>query len=393
MSSSKNILLLIPELGKGGAERTLSKLSCALSEHHNVHVCSFHPDGEVVYELGGVTHSLHPDLAKGFFGKLLRWRSRKQRLARLKQSLNIDVTISFLEGANYLNCLTAGGTRLLSIRGSKLHDEEISGVSGWVRKKILIPRLYRRADKIVCASHGLAREMKEGFGIQEESLKVIHNFYEYNEIQRLASQGVQDADWIENSTVIISCGRLHFCKEYKGLIRVMSGVRKEIECSLVLCGEGSQLQELVQYAKGLGLTVSEDIAEQADVVFAGYQANPFSIISKANLFVLSSSWEGFPNALAEAMICGTSVISTDCPTGPSEILDKPTEVLNYPIRTQFGVLMPLVNTSKHDAIWRKEIISALDNPNKEQVVRAQERMKEFDPKSIVSQWNKVIEAT
>jgi glycosyltransferase involved in cell wall biosynthesis len=113
--------------------------------------------------------------------------------------------------------------------------------------------------------------------------------------------------------VIIGAGRFQRQKDFPTLLRAFSLLRGSRPCRLVLLGEGGGQRKLEGLISELGLT--------SDVDLPGFQANPYPFLARADLFVLSSVWEGSPNVLTEAMALGTPVVSTDCPSGPRELLD------------------------------------------------------------------------
>jgi glycosyltransferase involved in cell wall biosynthesis len=111
---------------------------------------------------------------------------------------------------------------------------------------------------------------------------------------------------------IITVGRLVYQKDHDTLLRAFALARSRLDASLVLVGQGPLQDELTTLARELGISDR--------VIFAGWQQNPFAWMANADLFVLSSRFEGFGNVVIEAMACGLPVVSTDCPSGPSEIL-------------------------------------------------------------------------
>jgi glycosyltransferase involved in cell wall biosynthesis len=114
--------------------------------------------------------------------------------------------------------------------------------------------------------------------------------------------------------VILGVGRLTVQKDFPTLIRAFARVRQKRNARLLILGEGELRSELNALVAELGL--------QADVALPGFVENPFVFMRHASLFVLSSAWEGFGNVLVEAMACGMPVVSTDCPSGPAEILQN-----------------------------------------------------------------------
>ncbi len=344
-------MLISPEFGTGGAERSIANLSVLLSEYYDVHFVVFNLSKEPVYSTGGQVHSLNVPAGKSFPDKLIGLARRIKRVRKLKRELRIDVSISFLEGADYVNYLSRQHDKIIvSIRGSKEADEDISGIMGWLRKSILLPWLFRRVDQIVCVSEGVKSEILRSVPLPLAKLSVIHNYYNVDAIQQHASESLPAAlAACFDRPVLITSGRLHKQKNHKGLIRV-AGImkRKGVRFRLIILGEGSPLPELIQTCREFSLTLSilsNGKVEAADVMLLGYQANPWSIIKRSNVFVLSSSWEGFPNALAESMCLGLPIVSTDCPHGPRELLTSKGFIENgndLPEWTGAGVLVPLL---------------------------------------------------
>ena len=141
----------------------------------------------------------------------------------------------------------------------------------------------------------------------------------------------------DSRPLIIAMGRLTKVKDFSTLIKAFYLVRKKLDARLIIIGEGELRYELEMLISKHNL--------QEDILLPGFLKNPFVLIQKANLFVLSSIWEGFPNVLVEAMTCGTPVISTDCNSGPSEILEH----------GKWGRLVPVGNIS----LLAKSIIDTL----------------------------------
>lgn len=123
-----------------------------------------------------------------------------------------------------------------------------------------------------------------------------------------------EEDWFRDSEAgyILAIGRLEAQKDYPTLLRAYAVLRRKSPVKLLILGEGSERSSLEALARGLGLS--------EDVKMPGYNRNPYRFLKKAKVFVLCSKYEGFGNVLLEAMACGTSIVSTDCSSGPSELL-------------------------------------------------------------------------
>lgn len=395
------VLLIASELGKGGAERSISLLSFYLARENDVLLCVLSGTSrEQYYKTCEQVVFVDPPEAGGIKGKIGAWRYRIRRLKEIKQKFRPDVSISFLEGPDYVNILTRGiGKTIISIRGSKQFDGMIAGKSGWVRKKVLIPYLYKKASAVVCVTKALAEEMMRYFGISSSMLKVIYNFYEVQDILQKCQESLSEAEAaIFTKPVIINSGRLHPQKEQAKLITVFSEVKQKVDCRLVILGDGELRNELVALGKRLGLTVCDlsiGPLHAADLYFLGFQANPFKFYKNSRLFALSSSWEGFPNVLAEALLCRLPVVSADCPTGPREILaldGLPEMPVIRPVHCSVGSLLPLLNNNDagSEKEWADTIIHRLAEakPDDSEFTKLTDR---FTMEEVLRQWQAVIE--
>jgi len=175
-------------------------------------------------------------------------------------------------------------------------------------------RLYLNADAIHAVSQGVADASAKQFGLPREKISVVYNPVVTDKMLRLAKVD-EDYPWLPEKSrpMIVAAGRLTKQKNFSILIRAFSLVRKNLDISLVIMGEGELRSELE--------TLISEYDLQGHVLLPGFVENPFFVMKQAKLFVLSSAWEGLPNVLIQAMACGTPVVSTNCPSGPAEILE------------------------------------------------------------------------
>ncbi|MEM2568314.1 MAG: glycosyltransferase, partial [Candidatus Bathyarchaeia archaeon] len=209
----------------------------------------------------------------------------------------------------------------------------------WVIEKLL-KATYPRADRIVASSKDLAKDLLEFTGVSVERVRIIYNPYD-PEIERKANEPLSHP-WFSNGQlpVILGVGRLHVQKDFPTLIQAFALVRQNRPCRLVILGEGEERPKLERLVRELGL--------ENDVSLAGFEPNPFKFMKNASVFVLSSKYEGFGNVIIEALACGCPVVSTDCPSGPSEILED----------GKWGKLVPVGDVEA----MAKAILETLDNP-------------------------------
>ncbi len=202
--------------------------------------------------------------------------------------------------------------------------------------KLLLPL----ADGIVAVSHGVANDLQRTIPSISKKITTIYNPIWPHQLQQSAAP--VDHPWFdsEGPPVVLTAGRLTPAKDHPTLLRAFGEIVRYRPVRLVILGEGPERDNLNELAESLG------ISRQVD--FPGFDVNPFAYMSRAKTFVLSSRFEGFPNVLVQAMACGAPVVSTDCPSGPSEILEG----------GKWGRLVPVGD-------WRamaEAIIDTLDNP-------------------------------
>lgn len=177
----------------------------------------------------------------------------------------------------------------------------------------LVPRLYRQADLIGAVSEGVRDDLAETTRLPLDRIEVLHNPVVSEGLAVRAAEPL-DHPWLKpgEPPVILGVGRLSTQKNFPLLIDAFARVRARRPARLIILGEGKLRPELEQRIDDLGIA--------ADVALPGFDANPFRYMRHASVFVLSSDWEGLPTALIEAMACGVPVVSTDCQSGPREVL-------------------------------------------------------------------------
>ena len=409
MPTRKNILLIIPQLTYGGAERVFHDHAQQLARHHNVIECVFDSDTEVAFPAINTLVALDVPAEAGTIGKIKRFLARVRRVKQLKREHNIEVCISHLEGADYLNILSKGPEKvLLCVHNSKRHDPNIKGAIGWLRRRVLMPFSYRFADKVVSVSRDLRQELIDYFGLPAQQVQTINNFFDVEGIRQRSQEPILPAEQelFANHPILITAGRLVREKNQTTLFDVLNTMRAQGQSTtkLVLLGDGPLRADLVTRCQQLGLRAwqiwtGEKMTADYDVYFLGFQNNPFRYIARATVSLLSSSTEGFPMALCEAMACGVPVVSTDCPTGPREILAPQTPAAHYaatPEWAEFGVLLPLLGAgpalSQSAPVWAETLASLLADPAKRTYYAAQAhyRVQDFAPGKIMQQWEALL---
>jgi glycosyltransferase involved in cell wall biosynthesis len=176
-----------------------------------------------------------------------------------------------------------------------------------------VKRFYPWADDVVAVSEGVADDLATIAGLDRSCISVIYNPVDIERIVALAKEPLGHPWFTPGAPpVILGIGRLTRQKDFPTLFQAFDRVRRRHPARLLILGEGRDRAALEALASELGC--------EADSSLPGFVDNPYPFIAAARVFVLSSAWEGFGNALVEAMALGTPVISTDCPSGPAEIL-------------------------------------------------------------------------
>jgi glycosyltransferase involved in cell wall biosynthesis len=244
----------------------------------------------------------------------------------------------------------------------KPHDREIF--------RTLVRGLYPRADSLVAVSEGVSDSIRELVDVDSDHLRVIHNPIVSDSLQVKAFKQV-DHPWLAQHKVVLAVGRIHPQKDYPMLLRALARLRTRQSIKLLILGT-TQDKKYQEELEG----IADDLGVSGDVAFLGFVENPYAYMRRASLLALSSSFEGLPTVLIEALACGTPVVSTDCPSGPAEILDN----------GAYGPLVPVGD----DVAFANAMKNVLDNPPDPQ--RLKNRAAMFSVEKSVDSYLELIES-
>ena len=227
----------------------------------------------------------------------------------------------------------------------------------------MVKLFYNQADLIVAVSKGVKDDLISRTGLSEDKVQVIYNPVVTKELIKKAKEPVNHI-WLNDFDlpVIIGVGRLSKEKEFATLIRSFKQLLELQPAKLIILGEGEERSNLEKLIAHLNII--------DNVSLPGFVSNPYAYMSKASLLVLSSSWEGLPNVLIQAMACGCPVVSTDCPSGPAEILD-------------YGKYGPLTPVGDVEAM-AQAIVNVLNTPPDREVLR--ERANHYSAENISKEY-------
>jgi len=249
-------------------------------------------------------------------------RSSSQRLTKLIGYLRErrpDALMSATHMANEVACVarmcSGSKTRLIVSEHTNL-SSDIADSSGRMRRNVLpftTRWLYPLADAIVAVSNGVADDMCRVSGLARRRVQTIYNPIDFEGLAALAKEPLNEP-WFSpgEPPVVLAIGRMETQKNFPNLLYAFAELRRMRPARLLILGEGSQRERLTALVAELGL--------EADVSLPGFVTNPAAYMARSAVFALASSWEGMPVALIEALSLGVPVVSTDCPSGPAEIL-------------------------------------------------------------------------
>ena len=228
-------------------------------------------------------------------------------------------------------------------------------------------RLYIDASQLVGVSQGVSNSLAVAAGVGVENVKTIYNGVDLTNLRKRMEEPPSDP-WLLNRGVpiVVTAGRLTGAKDYPTLIKAFARLASQRPCHLIILGEGKARRKLARLIRVLNLTDR--------ISLPGWVDNPFAYMSRASLFVVSSRREGFSMVLLQALACGCPCVSTDCHSGPAEILQN----------GQYGPLVPVGD----DAALAEAMERVLDHPPNKQVL--QERATHFSTERTLVAYDQLI---
>lgn len=355
------VSLFVPSLGGGGAERVALNLAQGFADRGlKIDLVLQNAVGTFMTKVPSGVRAI--DLkSPGIVHKLFALMS----YLRQEQP---TVLVSILDNVNvaaWAQRLTRVPTRVI-VGVHNTFSQDFRGLKGKL-KPFLIRYSYPWADGIIAVSQGVAEDLAHLSGLALEDIRVIYNPVLAPDVVQKAQEPV-DHPWfaVGEPPVILGVGRLVMQKDFPTLIRAFALVRQHHPARLMILGEGENRFQLEALVRELGL--------EEEVSLPGFVENPYAYMTRSAVFALSSAWEGFGNVLVEAMAVGTSVVSTNCPSGPSEILQGGT----------YGTLVPVGDVNA----LAEAILSTLTQPTNPDILR--QRSQAFSVDRIVDQYLEVL---
>jgi glycosyltransferase involved in cell wall biosynthesis len=299
----KRVLFIINSLAGGGAERVMcTLLRASQGELRDSEISLLLLDREAaMYDVPCWIEVQQLDCRHSLIRSICSvWRA----LRRAKP----DLTVSFLTRSNVASIIASVLLGIPAVISERVNTSSHLGTgAGAVVARQLVKATYPKARRIIAVSQGVADDLQASFGVRRDRMAVIANPIDLDAIRAQADSGAPVP--IEDPYAV-TMGRLVPNKNFGMLIEAFA--RAGITGKLLILGDGPERDALTQQIEALGL--------KGRVVMPGFSANPFPTLARADFYVSPSNAEGFPNSLLEAMSVGLPVISTNCPSGPSEVL-------------------------------------------------------------------------
>jgi glycosyltransferase involved in cell wall biosynthesis len=317
------IAVFTATMGSGGAERSMVRLAAGLASTGRPTDLVLGCRAEDAYadELPDAVRIVRLDASRALLS-----------LPRLVGYLRRERPVAMVSSLDYMNVIAVAARRLAGVDTRLVVNEQNtlsmeSGHATQLRQRLvptLVRHSYPRADGIAAVSAGVADDLAAVAGLPRQRVSVINNPVIVPELSQMMAQPCYHP-WLvgDHPPVLLAVGRLSPQKDFECLLRAFATVRASTAARLLILGEGPERPRLESLVRELGL--------DSDVQLPGWVGNPYPYMARSDLFVLSSRWEGLPTVLIEALYCGLRIVSTDCPSGPREILDG----------GRFGSLVPV----------------------------------------------------
>ncbi|MBF2025187.1 MAG: glycosyltransferase [Oscillatoriales cyanobacterium C42_A2020_001] len=367
MTKPSFISVFLPALEGGGAERAMLHLAQGFVQQ------GIKTDLVVAEAEGAYLTMLPPGVRLvNLQAKTPVVISKTLALRRYLQKAQPDVLLSALDiasSATWARQLSRVPTRVVMCVQTNLSQQfqDHQPLTGGRIRPQLVRWFYPWADEIVAASRGVALDVANITQLPPESIQVIHNPVVTPEMQAKMQADVHHP-WFApgEPPVILGVGRLVTQKDFPTLVRAFARLRQNCCARLMILGEGDQRPKLQALIQELGLV--------GDVALPGFVENPYAYMAKAAVFTLSSIFEGFGNVVAEAMAAGVPVVSTDCESGPAEILAN----------GKYGKLVPV----QDEIALAEAIATTLNQPRNSAML--QQRAAAFSVQTVTEQYLQVL---
>lgn len=374
--------ILIYSLSGGGAERVVSYLvSYCIKNNIDVHLILMNTS--IKYDIPKETNIHYLEKSKASESgiiKALKIPFLAYKYAKLVKKLELTHSLSFLTRPSFVNVLSRKFTKynykvITNERAFPSLQYSYKGFQSTFNKK-MIKSLYKKSEMVISNSYGNASDLVDNFEVPSKKMQVIHNPIDLEKINKIEPiKGFFDASKFN----MVTLGRLDIGKNHIMLIKALHKLQNPL-LKLYIFGVGNMQEELEDLINKLDIN--------AQVILMGFDPNPYKYLKSADLFVFGSNHEGFPNVLLEAMACHLPILSTNCQSGPSEIMELKKEKDNNIMLTDYGILTPI----KHVDAMAKGMDYFVSHKEfiQDCIKNGQKRIKDFEKDRILKEYIDLI---
>ncbi len=352
-----HLAFVIGSMRFGGAERAVLNLVNSLSKKgHKIDLIMISAKGEFISLVSKDVRNVDLNSSKSIYAN--------KKFSKYLSENNPDIVVAF---QNHVQLMVLISALFWKYKGKIVLNEQSTfsqnnnGFKGLLQK-VLSGLIFSRADKIIAVSNGVMFDLIKNFPKLKDRMEVIYNPIEGWDVKIPMKSIPSHPFFGKDKKVIVAAGRLTKSKNFELLLQAFRIVNHSNDYYLLILGEGEERNNLLSLAKNIGIEQS--------VSFPGFVSDPLAYFSKADLFVLSSNYEGLPGVLIEALSCGCKIVSTDCNYGPAEILEN----------GKYGKLVPVNNVQK-----LAESIKIALNENVDATI-LRNRAKDFSIETIAEQY-------
>ncbi len=324
-----HIAFLLPDLNGGGAQKMVINLA-------NWFAHKGYKTDLVLFNATGPYQVFVSEKVRVYDFEKKRTYHAISKLSDYLKTQNPDVMFSALYHVNIIAILAKKAAKTAKTKiviSERNHPTKRLNAEPFLKQKFwtgLISSLYPLSDKIIAISNGVAEDLNKIIGTKDSNkIETVYNPVVTDDFENKLYEAATSIFPDGCTTKIITSGRLVEQKDYPTLLKSFSlYLKHDPNAHLAILGDGHLSQE-IQF-----LTATLDL--ENNITFAGFISNPLPLMASADLFVITSAWEGFCNVIVEALYCGLRIVSTDCPSGPAEILGK----------GNYGYLAPVGNAEE-----------------------------------------------
>jgi len=380
----KKVSILITSLAGGGAERVVSILVNELQNSYDITLILM--NNTVSYDLPKnikVINLENSSSKENTVIKILKLPILAFKYKTLCEKLEIETSLSFMYRPNFINTIAKlFGLKSKVIISERNTPSKTYGGNTLASKtgQFLVKYLYPYSDLIIPNSNGNALDLIENFTIYQNKINVIENPFDIQMIDVLANSEISIKSI--NKFVFIMVGRFEKHKRHIEVIEAFSKLKYK-NLQLWILGQGPEENNIRKLINKLNLI--------EEIKLIGFDKNPYKYMKKANCLILNSTREGFPNVLVEALACGIPVVSTDCFSGPREII-SPLSNVSSKVKNKleigdYGLLMPVNQCKLKEAM---ELMIENKSLYKSFSGKARSRAKDFNKTKIIEKFQEVL---